>query len=128
MRYLLDTHTIFWAVEDPGKLSQRALSVIQDNQCQRFLSAATIWEISIKIGTGKLRLSLPFRFWMKKVIEDLNLEVLPITVEFAEKQALLPPVHKDPFDRLLIAQSLVDEIPIISIDQVLDSYGINRIW
>jgi PIN domain nuclease of toxin-antitoxin system len=125
---LLDTHTLFWSVDEVTKLSAAALAAIQDPQNDRLLSAATIWEIAIKVGLGKMSLSLPYRAWMEKAIADLKLSVLPVTVEYAERLALLPPHHKDPFDRLMIAQGLVDAIPIVSSDVAFDPYGVTRIW
>jgi PIN domain nuclease of toxin-antitoxin system len=83
MRLLLDTHTLFWSVEDPGKISAPAMAAMQDPENIRLLSAATIWELAIKVSLGKIRLSLPFRAWMEKVIHDLVLEILPLTVEYA---------------------------------------------
>lgn len=92
------------------------------------LSAATIWEISIKIGQGRLTLSLPFRQWVAQAVSDLNLTLLPITVEYADRQSRLPAHHKDPFDRLLIAQAMEDNIPLVSLDAVFDQYGVTRLW
>jgi PIN domain nuclease of toxin-antitoxin system len=125
---LLDTHTLFWAADDPARLSARALAAIQDPANDRLLSASTIWELAIKSGLGKITLSQLYRQWMEKAIADLKLDILPITVEYAERQAELPFHHKDPFDRLLIAQSLVDGIPIVSTDPVFDLYGVTRLW
>jgi PIN domain nuclease of toxin-antitoxin system len=128
VKLLLDTHALFWSAESPTKLSPPALAAIQDPANDRLLSAATIWEVAIKVGLGKMLLSLPYRQWMEKAISDLKLSVLPVTVEYAERQSLLPPHHKDPFDRLMIAQALVDRIPIASADAVFDPYGVTRIW
>jgi PIN domain nuclease of toxin-antitoxin system len=102
--------------------------VLQDPANDLLLSAAMIWELAIKIGQGKLTLSLPYRLWMDNAIADLGLTILPVTVEYAERQAGLPPYHKDPFDRLIIAQALVGGVPVVSADGVFDSYGITRIW
>lgn len=128
MRVLLDTHALFWAVDDLAKLSATALAAIQDPANDRLLSAATIWELAIKFGMGKITLSLPYRQWMDKAIADLKLSMLPITVEYAERQAALPNHHKDPFDRLLIAQALVEGTPVVSADAALDAYGVTRLW
>ena len=128
MRLLLDTHTLFWSAEEPTKLSPAALAAIQDPANDRLLSAATIWELAIKFGQGKIELSLPYRQWMEKAIADLKLDILPVTVVYAERQSTLPPHHKDPFDRLMIAQALVQGFPIVSIDVGFDPYGIIRIW
>jgi len=128
VRLLLDTHTLFWSVEAPPKLSAAAMAVIQDPANDRLLSAATIWELAIKVGLGKITLSIPYRQWMATAITDLKLSILPITVEYAERQSLLPAHHKDPFDRLLIAQALVDGLPIVGADAAFDPYGIIRLW
>jgi PIN domain nuclease of toxin-antitoxin system len=125
---LLDTHTLFWSVEEPSRLSAAALAVLQDPANDRLLSAATIWELAIKVGQRKITLTMPYRVWMDTAIADLKLKILPITVEYAERQSTLPPHHKDPFDRLLIAQALVDGIPIVSVDAAFDPYGVTRIW
>jgi len=92
------------------------------------LGAGTIWEISIKVGLKKLSLSLPFRDWMAQALTDLSLSILPITVEYADAQAALPYHHKDPFDRLLVAQAKIEGIAIVSGDILLDSYRIKRLW
>jgi PIN domain nuclease of toxin-antitoxin system len=105
VRLLLDTHTLFWSVEEPTKLSPAALASILDPANDRLLSAATIWELAIKFGQGKITLTLPYRQWMDKAIADLKAVILPITVVYAERQSTLPPHHKDPFDRLMIAQA-----------------------
>ncbi|HEY7428455.1 MAG TPA: type II toxin-antitoxin system VapC family toxin [Gemmataceae bacterium] len=128
MRLLLDTHALLWSVDDPPKLSIAALAAIQDPANDRLLSAATIWELAIKVGLGKFTLSLPYRQWMAKGIADLKLNILPVTIEYAERQSVLPPHHKDPFDRLMIAQALVEGIPIVSADAAFDPYGVTRIW
>jgi PIN domain nuclease of toxin-antitoxin system len=128
VRLLLDTHTVVWSIDDLTRLSAAALATINDPANELCLSAATIWELSIKVGQGRLTLSLPYRQWMDKAIADLKLTILPVTVEYADRQSTLPPHHKDPFDRLMIAQALVDGIPIVSVDAAFDPYGVTRIW
>jgi PIN domain nuclease of toxin-antitoxin system len=125
---LIDTHTLVWSVDDPGHVSAAAMAALQPPTNDVLLSAATIWELAIKVGLGRISLSLPYRQWMEKAITDLKLIILPVTVEYAERQSLLPPHHKDPFDRLMIAQALVDGIPIVSVDGAFDPYGVTRIW
>ncbi len=128
MRLLLDTHTLFWSVDDPSKVSAQAMAAMVDPTNDRLLSAATIWELAIKVGQGKITLSMPYRLWMETAIADLKLTILPVTVAYAERQAGLPPHHKDPFDRLIIAQALVDGISVVSVDVAFDPYGVTRIW
>lgn len=94
----------------------------------RCVSAATVWEIAIKVGLGKLTLSRPFRHWMEQALVDLRADILPITVDYADKQTTLPPYHRDPFDRMIIAQATIDGLSVVSADAQLDVYGVTRIW
>lgn len=128
MKLLIDTHTLIWAVDNPAKLGQTAAAELRNPGNDLLLGAGSLWEISIKVGQKKLDLSLPFRQWMSQAITDLGLTILPITVESADVQAGLPRHHGDPFDRLLVAQALVDQVPIVSGDKQLDAYGVTRIW
>ena len=90
MRLLLDTHTLIWTVDDPSKIGPLARAALENPSNELLLSAGTIWEIAIKIGLGKLSLSMPYREWMNQVITDLGITLLPITVEYANAQASLP--------------------------------------
>jgi PIN domain nuclease of toxin-antitoxin system len=128
VRLLIDTHTLIWAMDDPTKLSVPATIALQDPANDLLLSAATVWELAIKIGQRKLALSLPFRQWMDKAIADLQLTTLPVTVEYAERQIGLPTHHKDPFDRFIIAQALVEGMPVVCADVIFDNYGVTRLW
>jgi PIN domain nuclease of toxin-antitoxin system len=128
MRHLVDAHSLIWALDDPRKLGVRSIAVLEDPANELVVSAGTIWELSIKVGLGKLSLSLPFRTWIEKALVDLGLVVSPITLEVAERQMALPFHHRDPFDRLLVAQCLLEAIPIVSADSVFDRYGVGRIW
>jgi len=128
VRLLLDAHTLIWAVDSPFQLGPSAVVALQLPTNQLLISAGTIWELAIKVGIGKLVLSLPYRQWMSQVMRDLDLEILPLTVEYAATQSQLPMHHRDPFDRLLVAQAQVEKIPVISCDEALDAYGIDRLW
>ena len=128
MRLLIDSQSLIWYVDQEHLLSPITHRAISDPANDLLLSAATVWEIAIKVGLKKLALSLPYRVWMEKAISDLDLIILPITVETAEVQSDLPWHHRDPFDRLIIAQALVENISIISIDSIFDHYGISRLW
>ena len=128
MRHLLDAHSLIWALDDPRKLGPRAIAILEDPDNELVISAGTIWELSIKVGLGKLSLSLPYRTWMERALIDLDLAMAPVTLEVAERQMVLPFHHRDPFDRLLVAQCLVEVIPIVSTDTVFDRYGVSRIW
>jgi PIN domain nuclease of toxin-antitoxin system len=128
VKLLLDAHTLIWAVDDPSQLGSQAAASLRDANNELLLSAGTIWVLSIKVGLGKLTLSLPYRQWMTKAITDLGAIVLPITVEHADVQAGLPFHHRDPFDRLLVAQSQVESVRVVSSDTIFDDYGTPRLW
>ncbi|MBV8265493.1 MAG: type II toxin-antitoxin system VapC family toxin [Planctomycetaceae bacterium] len=128
MRLLLDTHALIWAVDQPSQLGPAAVLALQDPSNDLLLSVGTIWEIAIKVGLKKLALSLPYRQWMGQAMADLGVSALPITVEFADVQAGLPSHHKDPFDRLLVAQAQVENVLLVSVDSIFDQYGITRLW
>jgi PIN domain nuclease of toxin-antitoxin system len=128
VRLLLDSHTLIWAADDPAQLTAVAQGLLQDPAHDRLLSAASLWEIAIKFSLGRLPLSMPYRQWMDKAIADLGLVILPISLDHAEQQAGLPWHHRDPFDRLLVAQAKVEGVPLVSADAALDAYGISRLW
>ena len=128
MKPLVDAHTLIWAVDDPAKLGPQAVTALQDPSNDLLLSVGTIWEIAIKVGLGKLSLSMPYRQWMNQAITDMGMTVLPITVEYADVQGHLPKHHGDPFDRLLVAQAQVENMALVSADPGFDPYRINRLW
>jgi PIN domain nuclease of toxin-antitoxin system len=128
MRVLLDSHTLIWAVDEPTKLSATAVATLQDPGNDLVVSAGSVWEIAIKVGLNKLTLSQPYRPWIEKAIADLGASLLPITLEHAGALVRLPMHHRDPFDRLLVAQSMIEKLLVVSADAQLDAYGITRLW
>jgi len=128
VRVLLDTHAILWYVDQDQLLSGIAHAAITDPANDLLVSAATIWEIAIKTAIAKLSLSQPYRLWMHKAISDLRASLLPVSIDYADAQAALPFHHRDPFDRLLIAQALVEGLPIVSSDSQFDAYGVHCVW
>ncbi|HET6883399.1 MAG TPA: type II toxin-antitoxin system VapC family toxin [Pirellulales bacterium] len=128
MRLLVDAHCLIWAVDDPAKLTRAASVALGDAANELLIGAGTMWELSIKTGLGKLALSSPFRQWMEQAIADLDLTVTPISLEHCHVQASLPFHHRDPFDRLLAAQSLTEGVQVVSADAIFDQYGVGRIW
>lgn len=128
MRVLIDSHALIWYVDQDKLLSIDSHAAISDPANDLLLSAGSIWEIGIKIGLGKLLLTEPFKLWMNQAISDLHVTVLPLTVEYVDVQSNLPKHHGDPFDRLIVAQAIVEQVSIISGDSNLDAYGITRIW
>ena len=128
MRLLLDTHTFLWFVLNDRQLSRPADALITDPVNEVFVSPATYWEVAIKVGQKKLDLFAPYDDFMKRGITGNDFEVLPIETRHTSLLTTLPMHHKDPFDRLLIAQSLVEQIPLVSVDSAFDPYGVTRLW
>lgn len=129
MKILLDTCSFLWMVtENNEKLSDRAIDAFLDEKNEIYFSIVSAWEISIKSSIGKLELTLPVRDFLTEQIEINELSLLPIELNHVVKVAELPFHHKDPFDRLLIAQSIVEDILLISSDSAFDRYDVKRIW
>ncbi len=128
MKFLLDTHAFLWFVLNDLSLSPIARNLIIDPLNEIFLSPATHWEIAIKVSIGKYQLPGPFESWINTQIRTNDFQILSIEVAHTALVTTLPFHHKDPFDRLLISQSLVEKIPIISTDGIFDSYGVSRLW
>jgi len=118
---------MIWAVDDPSKLGPHSATELADPLNELLVSAGTIWEIAIKVGLGKLSLSLPFGQWMNNAVADLGATILPIRVEHADAQINLTG-RGDPFDRLLAAQSKVEDLSVVSNDSGLDQYSVPRLW
>ncbi len=118
MRVLLDTHLLLWALSSPARLSKRTRQRIESSEV--YVSAASIWEISIKSAIGKLKAD-PQK--ILAAIEPTGLSILAITGEHAARVARLPSLHKDPFDRLLVAQALSEPMILLTNDQALAGYG-----
>jgi len=128
MNVLLDTHTFLWFVLDSPDLSQRARYAIEDPSVGVFVSVASLWEMAIKSSLDKLQLPIPFEQFIPHHIYLNRMRILPIGVVHLQHVHNLPFHHRDPFDRLLIAQSQVESMPIIGRDATFDRYGIQRIW
>ena len=130
MRLLLDTHSMYWYIEDEPQLSGRARTLIQDASNEILVSPASYWEIAIKISIGKWRLNRPYEEFIDIGLNQYGFQVLPILPTHTARLIGLPfpQGHRDPFDRLLVAQVLVEQIPIVSADSPLDAYGVTRLW
>lgn len=122
------SHALIWYVDQDNLLSPSSYAAISDPTNELLLSAGSIWEIGIKVGLGKLVLTQPFKLWMNQAISDLDVTVLPLSVEYVDVQSHLPRHHGDPFDRLIVAQAIVEQVSIISADTNLEAYGITRVW
>ncbi len=127
MKLLLDTHTVFWWFTKVANLSERARSLISDSENTVVVSAASAWELAIKANSGKLD-SLSIAVDLHRLVQEEAFVALPISFEHATRAGLLPSHHRDPFDRLLVAQAQALNMPIVSADSVLDQYDIQRIW
>ena len=128
MKYLLDTHTLIWFLIGDKKLSDTARRLIDNPSNEKFLSIVSLWEIAIKVSLGKLALGKSFEKLFPEQLHFNHIQILDITVDSLTKLATLPFHHRDPFDRLIIAQALVEELPVISTDMIFDAYGISREW
>jgi len=128
LRFLLDTHSLLWFLMGHPSLSERARLKIESLDYEIWVSVASLWEIAIKQSLGKLHLTRPFEKIFPAQLAANSIEVLSIRPEHLAVIAQLPFHHRDPFDRLLAAQALTEKIPILSADDALDAYGVERIW
>ena len=128
MKYLLDTHALLWFLRGDKKLSAKARGLIDNPGNRKFLSIASLWEIAIKVSLRKLVLDKPFEKLFPEQLHFNRIEILDITVDSLTKLTTLPFHHREPFDRLIIAQAIVERLPIIGVDAVFDVYGISREW
>ena len=128
MKVLLDTHTFLWFIMGNERLSKDARACIEDLNNEKYISIVSLWEIAIKTSLGKMGLSGSFETVIPKQLEKNGFEVFGITFEHLVLVSSLPFYHRDPFDRLIIAQSLVDNMSIIGVDTIFDSYSVSRVW
>jgi PIN domain nuclease of toxin-antitoxin system len=128
MKLLLDTHTFLWFIEGSPRLSGRARALIEDEASEVFLSVASLWEIAIKISLDKLQLARPFGTLIPQQLSLNDITLLDITPDHAAGVITLPFHHRDPFDRLLIAQAQVEQMPIVGDDPAFDAYLVRRLW
>lgn len=130
MRLLVDTHALFWYVEGDPKLSSVAQTLMQDAANEILISPASYWEIAIKVSLGKWTLNRPFVDFLDVALNQYGFQVLPILPAHAAVLVGLPypPNHRDPFDRMLAAQAMVEQISLVSADPKLDAYPIQRLW
>jgi PIN domain nuclease of toxin-antitoxin system len=128
LRCLLDTHTLIWWMITDSHLSKSAHDLIKDRDNTSLVSAVSAWEIATKVRLGRLPAAEDL---VRNFVEELQrerIEILAITAEHGICAGLLPGPHKDPFDRMLIAQALSENVPIVSNDRALDGYGVKRLW
>lgn len=128
MRILLDTHAFLWWVTDDEQLSRRARRLLGDGKNEVFFSAASAWEISIKSSLGRVALPDDAERYVPKQLEQNAFEALPVRLQHALRVGALPDIHRDPFDRLLVAQALIEDLTLLSRDRHLASYSVRVVW
>lgn len=128
MRLLLDTHAFLWWVEDDAAFSRRARSAVADAANECLLSLASVWEMAIKISLGKLRLRSPLERFVPEQLAANGFQLLEIRLEDAARVSKLAFHHRDPFDRLLVAQAMGGRLAVVSHDPAFRKYGVRCIW
>jgi PIN domain nuclease of toxin-antitoxin system len=128
MKLLLDTHAFIWWDENPSKLSASSRLACSDPNNELMLSTASVWEIQLKRMVGKLTLSKPLRQLLEEQARQNGLEIVPVQVEHILRLELLPFHHRDPFDRILIAQAQAEGWTLVSHDGTFSSYGVPLLW
>lgn len=128
MNLLLDTHVFIWLSLTPERLSERVTDLLMDETNLWFLSFVSVWEMQIKRQLDKLSLNLPLPELIASQQQTNGLQLLPIELNHIFTLENLPQFHRDPFDRLLIAQAIAEQIPLLSIDTVFDHYPVQRLW
>ncbi len=127
MRVLLDTHAFLWFVADDSRLPARARRAVADAS-EAFLSLASCWEMAIKVSLGKLTVAAPLDRFLPANLAANGFQLLHVDLEHATRVATLPWHHRDPFDRLLVAQALHEDLVIVSADRVFRKYGVTLVW
>jgi PIN domain nuclease of toxin-antitoxin system len=127
MKYLLDTHTFIWFLEGSDRLPSKLVEIIRDLNNDCYVSIASLWELSIKISSGKLELQTEFKD-LENSIDILSLKILPVSFTEINQVFMLEFHHRDPFDRMIIAQSITEDLTIISKDKNFSLYPIKLLW
>ncbi len=128
MKFLLDTHTFLWALRSPHEIPDRAGAILADPGSELLISIVIPWEIAIKSGVGKLKNTLHLLDDFEGQVSAAGFRILETSVRQVIRSGTLPQHHKDPFDRLLIAQALDLDVPVIGGDNTFDRYGVTRVW
>lgn len=128
MRLLLDTHAFLWWMSGDRALPATVEAALKDDDNEVFVSAATAWEIAIKFRAGKLPAAARLVAGFDEIIAGQGFSEIPITIRHGISAANLPLIHKDPFDRMLIAQAIAANLTLVSNEAIFDAYGIMRLW
>lgn len=124
MKLLLDTHALIWSIQTPERLSARAREALVDPDATLFVSSASAWEISVKRGLGRLK----FPSVTREMLTLVRMQPLSITITHADEVRALPDLHKDPFDRMLVAQARVEGCVLVSRDPLVRAYDVRTLW
>jgi PIN domain nuclease of toxin-antitoxin system len=128
VRYLLDTHAFLWAAAGDPKLSSRAQAIVSDPMSELFLSAASAYEIGVKVAHGGIELPDEPGLYLLTRMAVFGIRSIPVTAEHAVAAAALPRLHADPWDRLLVAQARIEDMPILTKDVLISRYEVTTIW
>lgn len=128
VKLLVDTHTYIWWGVDPDKLSARAAEALSSSENEIYVSVASLWEVVIKSNLGKLALPVSLPIFAARLREENLVRTLPVTEAHVYAHTTLSDLHRDPFDRMLVAQSLVEELVIVTRDSRIWDYGIPVLW
>ena len=128
MKLLLDTHAFIWWATDDTRLSEQATNAIMSPGNELYLSAASVWEMAIKSALGRMQIAMSLRDFLTTYKAQYELEDLPILRQHAAAVANLPPHHRDPFDRMLIAQAQLEEMLVLTADSAFTAYDVARLW
>ncbi len=128
MRLLVDSHAFLWSVEDRGKLSPRVARLLGSGRNRQFVSIASIWELGMKVSTGRLRFTRPFDVVIRDAIEIHRYELLPLDLPHVVRLMSLPTLHGDPFDRMIVAQAIEERCTLVTRDRALQEYPVDHVW
>jgi len=128
MRQLLDTHALLWFLQDSPRLPEAVAARIESSTAVNLVSIASVWEMAIKISLGKLHVPYSLNGDLPSLLEEGGMALLPIGCEHLGEVSRLPFHHRDPFDRILIAQAKVEQLTLVSRDKAFDAYGVSRFW
>ena len=128
MKYLLDTNVWLWSLWEPERIARKAREEIADMSQAVFLSAVTSWEVAIKAAAGKLKLPEPPNSYVPRRMADQGIRPLPISHPHALAVFGLPPHHRDPFDRMLVAQARIEEMILVTAERILEKYPVEILW
>ncbi|HON91720.1 MAG TPA: type II toxin-antitoxin system VapC family toxin [Sedimentisphaerales bacterium] len=128
MNLLLDTHAFLWFIDGSAKLSQRARELIEDQGNAKLVSVASLWEMGLKMSLGRLELAQPFGDLIPRQMELNGFGLLPVRISHIARIISLPFQHRDPFDRMIVAQCVAEGLSVVSLDSVFDKYSVQRLW